>query len=518
MPDTSTLAAADFDIDVRSGFLPPQPPVSRLEGIEEELWESSLDKARALPLRINGGGAWISEAEKKACREWRRSIREMLVLHPSPQLTSDIRYARRAHLVLSWLAHLYIHSQHSPAKKPAPSPSWFSGWTTPSQDEKDRRDENLGAYSFTVPASISVPWVALSTQLDLPPILTYATTVLWNWDLRDPSLGFTDDNVFITTTFSNTPSEEHFFKTSLLIERKGVAALTLMRRSLDEAFVGDSLARTRISNNLTRLGKVIGDLTKILHDVRLGCDPSIFYWGIRPWFNGGDSAVDQVTGEKGWIYEGVGEFEGKRKVFTGPSAGQSSLIHALDVFLGVDHVKKEEKVGSASERENATFMEKMQFYMPGHHRNFLTHLKNISFVEGSQQRNAGGAAEDEEEEDGRVVERHPLRALMKLDGGESAPSAASIEALRASYNGVLVSLKHLRDEHMRIATFYIISQMKTSPPQEYARLNDDLVVRSNKDVAGDSNREERGAKGTGGTDVVSFLKECRKNTVAALQR
>ncbi|UZJ57433.1 hypothetical protein CBS101457_006753 [Exobasidium rhododendri] len=515
MPDTSTLAAADFDVDVRSGFLPPQPPISRLEGIEEELWECALDKARALPLRIGGGGAWVSETEKRACREWRRSIRKMLVLHPSPQITTDIRFARRAHLVLSWLAHLYIHSQPSASKAPLPSSSWIPSWSSPSQDAIDDKEERVGTYTFTVPAAIAVPWVALSTQLDLPPILTYATTVLWNWDLRDPSLGFTNDNVYITTTFSNTSSEEHFFKTSLLIERKGVAALTLMRRSLDEAFVGDSLARHRISIYLTRLGKVIEDLTQLLHDVRLGCDPATFYWGIRPWFNGGDSAVDDVTGEKGWVYEGVHEYGGKRKVFTGPSAGQSSLIHSLDVFLGVDHAKKEREGASTSERENATFMEKMQFYMPGHHRNFLTHLKNISFVEEVQDREGkvGQGGEEELPDQGR--ERHPLRALMTSEDGEAVSS--SVETLRASYNSVLTSLKHLRDEHMRIATLYIISQMKTSPPREYTRLSDNLVKKST-DIVDESTQNEKGAKGTGGTDLVSFLKDCRKNTIAALHK
>jgi indoleamine 2,3-dioxygenase len=68
---------------------------------------------------------------------------------------------RRAHLVLSFLAHFYIHSSH-PAKT-------------------------------SVPASISVPWARVSERLDMPPILTYATTVLWNWGLKRPELGYRDE-------------------------------------------------------------------------------------------------------------------------------------------------------------------------------------------------------------------------------------------------------------------------------------------------------------------------------------
>ncbi|PWN36142.1 Indoleamine 2,3-dioxygenase [Meira miltonrushii] len=434
MPDTSTLAAADYDVDVRSGFLPPQEPVYRLQGIEEELWETALDRARSLPLRIGGGGIATTKEARKQARQWRRDIRQMLILHPSPQLTSDIRFARRAHLVLAFLVHFYMHN------------------------EQDQIDEAKGLYHGLVPASLAIPWVALSNLIDIPPVLTYATTVMWNWSLKDTEKGFTDDNLRMTTTFSGTRSEEHFYMTSVLIEKRGVEALTLMRRSLDEAFVGDTLALRRMRSYIRKLAKVLKDLQQLLHDVRTDCDPTTFYWGIRPWFNGADSYIDKDTGEKGWIYEGVEEYNGKRMLFMGPSAGQSSLIHVIDVFMGVDHSGK-----ASAPSENGTFMERMQTYMPGHHRNFLNHLRNISFVDD----------EDHVMED------------METDA----------ERLREAYNEALNSLKHLRDEHMRIATLYIVSQMRKSPPAEFAN---------------------GGAKGTGGTDLVSFLRDCRKNTVNAL--
>lgn len=44
-PDVSTVASADFDIDVRSGFLPPEEPITRLPS-EWNSWEDTLSEAR----------------------------------------------------------------------------------------------------------------------------------------------------------------------------------------------------------------------------------------------------------------------------------------------------------------------------------------------------------------------------------------------------------------------------------------------------------------------------------------
>lgn len=630
MPDTSTLAAADFDIDVRSGFLPPEEPVRRLDGIEGELWEAALDRAMAIPLRKSGGGAAVANADKRAARQWRRSVRDMLVLHPSPQLRDDVRYARRGHLVLSFLAHFYIHSQPDPLPRHDASStaakSWQAWLKRPSSasqsddangdndagdddDAQDERDEAAGRFLARVPASLAVPWIALSEQLDIPPVLTYADTVLWNWHLKDPSAGFHADNVAITTTFTGTVSESHFFLTSLLIELRGVEALTLMRRSLDEAFVADGVARRRVAHYLRRLAKVVGVLTDLLSQVRTGCDPRVFYWGIRPWFNGGDSAPANARGDKGWHFEGVdadsnGEDHDERRLFTGPSAGQSSLIHAIDVFLDVDHTRRKPRVsrrglvpvadavgapaataasaatGQRAQTDDATFMERMQLYMPGHHRRFLTHLRELSFDEvedrprpsaseesqGRRRRKGEGkgeskgkgkgkcremdmsadgeeengmkdedgdeamgeaeedeemseAAEEEGEEEEEPAPSHPIRSLAMADRDHHGRPLAADDGLRASYDTALRALKSLRDEHMRIATLYIVSQARSPPPSEYALLSDLMTQKKppSEQVGGDQDGGEGGGqKGTGGTDLVSFLKQCRTNTIEAL--
>lgn len=70
-------------------------------------------------------------------------------------MLSTLPLLRRAHVLLSFLGHMYIHSDY---------PSVTS-----------------------IPSAISIPWVEVSDQLGIPPILTYADTVLWNWSLIDRS-------------------------------------------------------------------------------------------------------------------------------------------------------------------------------------------------------------------------------------------------------------------------------------------------------------------------------------------
>lgn len=49
--DTTTVAAHDFDVDPRTGFMPPDPPVARLPA-DWAPWEDALDRAIATRLRV----------------------------------------------------------------------------------------------------------------------------------------------------------------------------------------------------------------------------------------------------------------------------------------------------------------------------------------------------------------------------------------------------------------------------------------------------------------------------------
>lgn len=414
---------------------------------------------------------------------------------------------RRAHTLLAHVEHFYMHS------------------TFPSQT--------------VVPASIAVPLVEVSDRLGLPPILTYADTVLWTWKMTDKAAGFRADNLEITTTFTPTHSERAFFLLSLFCELHGPAILRLMSSTLDESFFADSIALSRIANYLSSISALIDELTTLMAGATRGpfgpngrerISPEAFYWEIRPWFNGGK-----------WTFEGVGP-DGQDKVMEwgGPSAGQSSLVHALDLFLGVDHaprhghgrsgdgeandqsqgfpntfVEPPAPAASSSSKpaappavvvdkaalhkapSDATFMQRMSHYMPGHHRAFLRHLESLHHPNPSTP---------------NAPVLPSLRKLAKHHPAELGPA----------YDGAVAAMKRFRDQHMRLATVFIVQQARREPARESVHWPEWEAKRLKKEAEKEERRrlgkgEKREAiAGTGGTDLVTFLKRCRERTVEAL--
>lgn len=77
VPDTSTLAAHDFDVDVRTGFMPPQPPCSRLPWPWEP-WEQALEDALMRRLKL-GERRDLSEGNRKESACWRQRVQNVSV-------------------------------------------------------------------------------------------------------------------------------------------------------------------------------------------------------------------------------------------------------------------------------------------------------------------------------------------------------------------------------------------------------------------------------------------------------
>lgn len=156
---------------------------------------------------------------------------------------------------------------------------------------------------------------------------------------------------------------------------------------------------------------------------------------------------------EGLLYEGVWDTP---KKFAGGSAAQSSIFQCFDVLLGIEQ--------SAGAPSAAEFLQEMRTYMPPAHQNFLRSLESGPSV----------------------------REFVRSQGDAS---------LQKIYNECVKAMVSLRSYHLQIVTKYILipAQKKQSKENQTSEESPDP-----------------GNKGTGGTDLMKFLKSVRGTTEKAL--
>ncbi len=344
-------------------------------------------------------------------------------------LADEERLLQRAHMVLAFLVHFYVHSQPP------------SGNQLP----------------IHVPESLAIPIVNVSRVLGIAPVLTFADTVLWNAIPADSQSPMSANNIKFTHSFSNTSTEMNFHIASAKAELRGVEILRIIEEYAQLPDIADVHAISKTSGDLRRLVAVVQDLTDILQNVKEAVDPYSFYWEVRPWFRGSGCGASK------WTYDGI--LESDSLDLAGPSAGQSTVMHAIDVFLSVDHQLHQKRSPAPSEenmRADRGFMERMRRYMPGDHQAFLRDLAAL---------------------------RIPIRTRAK-----SSP------LLCESYDVAVLALKKFRDAHMRIACLYVISMANTTPP-------------GTPEEGSERQRTQQGPRqGTGGSHISSLLKAGRDAT------
>ncbi|PON28984.1 indoleamine 2,3-dioxygenase [Trichoderma gamsii] len=457
MPDGSIVTTQDFHVDQRTGFVPPRMPLSRLSA-EWETWEATLDAARwqkfkaAEQLLVLDGPQKLVEEEKALA--WRNLVDKMPVLSVD-NIKGCERQLRRAHLVLSFIVQFYAH-------------------TIPSTEP------------ISIPRSLTVPLLNVSRELNHAPYVTYSDHALHNWHHKHlhsqdtlPTIG----NLRSQLTFTGTPEEDEFYMIDIRMELKGAEAVELLRLSTDEIKAGNGLNVDRIAMYLTQAGKIIKEMKDILMSIKELVSPEVFYHDLRPWLVGADA---DMWGRK-WAWEGKEEVEGSKQMLTkisGPTAGQSPLVPALDAYLGIEE-----------DDSKSAFLDRVQIYMDHKHDEFLRILRS---------------------------EKKFIRCFIQEIAEEQSTSSPIVVA----YNAAVQEMKRFRDAHLIIVALYVIVPSKKNTRNSDKRIKisgieSGSVHGENGDdslyeKAGGANDEQTGEAALGddqGAQLMKFLKGFRDQTI-----
>ncbi len=291
-----------FSISFTNGFLPDYAPLLNLPK-DFQIWE---EVARQLSPLIHA-----------------RAVRKVLENMPLLQIDSlqTLAELERAMLLLSCFGHAFIFC--------------------PPEEKK------------YLPASVAVPWVAVSEKLGRPPIVTHASLIAHNWRKIDPKGPMTSDNLATLMLLNGGVDEAWFYLLTMEIEARGAVAIPHILAAQTAIEQDDKPA---VADALQHILTTIVAITDLLKRMREYCDPYIFYHRVRPFL----SSFENID------YQGVKKQN--MRSYNGGSAAQSVLIQVLDVALGIQH----------KERSSSQFLLRMRQYMPPKQAAFITYVeKNI---------------------------------------------------------------------------------------------------------------------------------------------
>jgi indoleamine 2,3-dioxygenase len=357
---------APYEVDCERGFLPSEDPL--------------------IPVPATLGG-WVEIADRLpklfVAGQVRRTIDSMPVIETAGLKTKQ--ELERAMVAFSYLGHSYVWSESKPPQ--------------------------------ALPASLAVPWHAIAKKLGRPPVLSYASYMLHNWQRVDKEQDVRLGNICLIQNFLGGIDEEWFVVTHLDIEKDagpGLAAILPAQQAVEKKDV-EALER-----ELKTIKHSLDLIYKSLLRMPEYCDPYIYFHRVRPYIHGWK---DHPLFPAGLTYEGVTEYQGKPQNFRGQTGAQSSVIPSMDAALGIGH--KEDVMKH--------YLLEMRDYMPPAHKAFI-----------------------------EAIEQGPsIREFV----AEQAPVNKS---LREIYNGCVQRVENFRSQHIQYAKNYIFKQSENSSSNPHA--------------------------------------------------
>lgn len=202
------------------------------------------------------------------------------------------------------------------------------------------------------------------------PTLSYCDYILNNWLLIDSQKELNLHNIQPILTFTGSEDEAWFIKIHVVIEYTSASAIKALYEAVllaEELSKKTSLAQNDYSYLLKLLNKITTSLTRsiaYLQKMILHCRPEYFYKILRIYLSGWENVISVIDGKecKGVKFKGVDELHFHS--YRGSSGAQSSIIPALDMFVGIKH------------DINSMFLTLLSFkqYMPCSHQLFIAQL------------------------------------------------------------------------------------------------------------------------------------------------
>lgn len=185
-----------------------------------------------------------------------------------------------------------------------------------------------GSFLDTIPKQLGLPLVSCAKILEMPPMISYHTMVLWNWTVINENEPLTLGNVKILynmPTAKLQDSNEGFVKIHIVLEAQGAKLMPKMIEAKEAIKTRDV---GKIKSILQEFSQVMIEMRATLLRMYEVCKVEDF-WAFRLYLAGTD---EQTFFPKGLMIEGT-EFSIKEK---GVSGAQSPLHQALYIFLSVN--------------------------------------------------------------------------------------------------------------------------------------------------------------------------------------
>lgn len=343
------------DRDFTHGFLPPEDPLPRLPGAFEE-WEQAGDVLPKLALT--------------------RHIRPVIEDLPPFSVggLDALAEHERAMSLLSFLANMYVFAPDHPV-------------------------------ATAIPRNLAMAWHGVACRLGRPPMLTYASQVMYNWRRFDPRGPVEVGNLYMMLNFLGGMDEEWFVTIHVHIEAVAGRALAMLIPGQEAVSRGDT---ETVARCLDAVAGTLHEMRTILERMTERCDPNTYYHRVRPYMFGWKNNPELP---EGMVYTGVEDYGGKPRQFRGETGAQSAVIYAMDGFLGIEHGYDEMRA----------YLMEMRDYMPVQDRRFI-----------------------------ETVEGGPSARALVLDRGADLPE------LREAYNAAVEALYEFRRLHIEYAAMYVL--------------------------------------------------------------